>query len=65
MEAAEYEKMCAYCEYACRLYEGEHMLCKKRGVVAAQYSCAKFIYDPMKRTVRRSKPSHDELLHDE
>lgn len=55
MEKSEYEKMCAYCEYASPLYNPGQMICKKRGVVPVAYSCRKFVYDPMKRTVKRIK----------
>ncbi len=59
MEKTEYEKMCAYCEYASPLYNRDHMICSKKGVVPVAYSCRKFVYDPMKRSVKRSMLYND------
>ncbi len=52
-DSPEYEKMCVYCEHASQLYDNSYVLCSKHGVVIASHVCRKFIYDPMKRTVRK------------
>ena len=43
------EAICAYCEFATPLFDGESVLCKKAGVVGKSHSCRKFSYDPLKR----------------
>lgn len=44
------EKYCKYCEKAKTLSDPDTMLCSKKGIVSAGYSCRKFSYDPLKRT---------------
>ncbi len=51
-DTPDYEKMCVYCEHATPMYDNTYMFCAKSGVVLATHMCKKFIYDPMKRTVR-------------
>lgn len=43
------DRVCAYCEFATVLEDGQNVLCNKKGVVRDNYSCRKFIYDPLKR----------------
>lgn len=42
------EKYCTYCAHSRPLNE-EQMLCPKRGIVAPNDHCRKFVYDPLKR----------------
>ncbi len=46
-------KFCEFCRYSAPLAMGSDMLCEKRGVVNREYSCRKFMYDPLKRVPRR------------
>jgi len=46
-------KCCEYCRYASTVAVTEDILCEKKGIVAPDYSCRKFIYDPLKRTPRK------------
>ncbi len=46
-------KQCAFCEFASKTLDEDKMLCKKKGVVLAEYSCRSFRYDLMKRAPRR------------
>lgn len=49
-EKQEYTKVCALCEYATHLCGNEErFLCTKSGVVASDYICRKFSFDPLKR----------------
>ena len=58
-EEAELVKACVYCEKATSLAtDGDHMLCKKRGIVECSYSCRKFSYDPLKRKPMQPKITH-------
>lgn len=41
-------KMCRYCKH-CSNIEDDLLLCVKRGIVSADKSCCKFVYDPLKR----------------
>lgn len=44
------EPCCAVCEYATLLKDSPNMvLCAKRGVVAEDHICRRFMYDPLKR----------------
>ena len=46
----DYVKTCALCEYANILKGGNGILCKEKGIVSDDYSCRKFVYDPLKRS---------------
>ncbi len=50
-------KICAYCEYACTIYDEDAMLCQRRGVVSKGFHCKKFSYDPLKHQPTRSAPA--------
>jgi hypothetical protein len=45
----QHSAVCEICEYATFLPDSENLLCSKMGVVAADYSCRRFLYDPLKR----------------
>lgn len=49
-------KKCAFCEFASKTLDEERMLCKKKGVVHADYKCRAFQYDLMKRVPKRLPP---------
>ena len=40
---------CDYCQFGKRAKDGEKVLCEKRGLVDASFSCGKFTYSPLKR----------------
>lgn len=46
------EPRCAYCTRGSQINE-EEVACVKRGVVAADYHCGAFRYDPLKRVPPR------------
>ena len=48
----EIEPSCSYCEYGIKTQDGGAILCTRCGVVAPDYSCRKFRYDPISREVR-------------
>ena len=48
-------RSCNYCEYGTKM-DNEHILCIKKGVVAAEGKCRKFSYDPCKRVPVKPKP---------
>ena len=50
------DKVCAYCEKAAPLQDGDHMLCGRFGVVCGGHSCRHFSYDPLKRIPVPRKP---------
>lgn len=43
------EPKCDYCRFGKRAKDGNKVLCEKRGLVDANYSCSKFVYSPLKR----------------
>lgn len=49
----EAPKVCEFCRFASALSLSEDMLCDKKGVVDKEYSCRRFVYDPLKRVPRR------------
>ena len=49
-------RACAYCQYGTRLNDDE-MLCIRKGIVAVDHKCRKFIYDPCKRVPLKRKAS--------
>lgn len=44
------EVFCKYCERATPLATEGKLVCSKKGVVTEDYSCRRFIYDPLKRS---------------
>ena len=48
------EVFCKYCELAMPIVSDSKMVCPKYGVVAADYHCRKFVYDPLKRDPKRA-----------
>ena len=46
-------KFCEFCRYAEPLSGTDDMLCTHKGVVGKEYSCRKFVYDPLKRVPRK------------
>jgi len=42
-------RACASCEYASLLHLTDQVLCSRRGIVNADFSCRRFSYDPLKR----------------
>ena len=54
-ENLDIAEVCAYCEHAVPLHNEDTVLCRKHGVVSADYRCKKFSYDLLKRKpVRRN-----------
>ena len=54
---------CKHCEFAIQFFDNDKVLCKKRGVVLAEFKCRSFIYDPVKRIPQ--KPVVIEKLEEE
>lgn len=40
---------CQYCHFGARAKDGNMVLCEKRGMVQADFSCPKYMYSPLKR----------------
>lgn len=40
---------CDYCQFGKRAKDGNKILCEKRGLMDADYSCNKFSYSPLRR----------------
>ncbi len=55
-EEYDISKKCAFCEYASKTLDSERMICKKKGIVHAEYACRAFRYDLMKRVPKRLPP---------
>ena len=53
LEEFDISKKCAFCEFASKTLDESKMICKKKGVVHADYSCRAFRYDLMKRVPKR------------
>lgn len=56
LEQYDITKKCAFCEFASKTLDESKMLCKKKGVVNAEYCCFNFRYDLMKRAPKRLPP---------
>ena len=52
-EEYDIEKKCAFCELASETLDSERMICKKKGIVHADYKCLSFRYDLTKRAPHR------------
>lgn len=48
----EYPKECRLCEYGRMSFDGQIVLCMKRGPVEPDSVCRKYTYDPLKRVPR-------------
>jgi len=46
-------KICEFCRFAAEISVTGDMLCAHRGAVDKEYTCRKFVYDPLKRVPRR------------
>lgn len=46
------EPKCEYCKNGSLAADGQHVLCTKTGILDLDFSCRKFVYDPLKRTPR-------------
>ncbi len=46
-------RICELCRFSAEIQTTEDMLCEHHGVVHKEYSCRKFIYDPLKRIPKR------------
>ena len=55
---------CSYCSRSARL-DDETVMCIKKGVVPAGYSCRSFKYDPLKRVPPRPAAPDFSRLKDE
>lgn len=42
------EKKCCYCENSAPIRETTGYICKKKGVVSYNFTCKKFVFDPLK-----------------
>ena len=42
------EKRCCYCEKAAPIRETTGYICNKKGIVPFNFSCRKFVFDPLK-----------------
>ena len=42
------EKKCCYCENSSPIRETDGYICKKKGVVSYNFTCKKFVFDPIK-----------------
>lgn len=62
LEEYDIAKKCAFCEYASGTLCPDRMVCKKKGVVNADYSCRAFVYDLMKRQPKRMPALPKEVL---
>lgn len=43
------EKICAYCEHGRLICGTEDVICRKKGLVKAQFCCSRFLYTPLRR----------------
>lgn len=50
------EKSCEYCEHGRPAPDKVSVLCMKKGVVTADFSCRHFKYDPLRRMPKRRPP---------
>lgn len=46
-----YDHCCYCCEYSSALSSDDNFLCRKKGVVPAEFACSSFIFDPLKKEV--------------
>ena len=50
------EPSCAYCEHGTPTQDTMAILCEKCGIVTADYSCRRFVYDPLSRVPKVMPP---------
>lgn len=50
------EKKCEYCFKGQLSKDGSSILCKRKGIVAKDYSCLFFEYDPIMRVPKETSP---------
>ncbi len=57
----EIEKSCRTCEHAELLVDTDRVLCERKGIVASDGLCRKFIYDVLKRVPPKNNPDRPKL----
>ncbi len=64
--APDLPHLCEFCEHAALINDECNVLCDRRGIVNREYSCKKYVYDPLKRVPRTLPPlpklSEEDLL---
>lgn len=55
------EVFCKFCERATPLSVDGKLVCEKYGVVAEDYHCRRFVYDPLKRSPRLNPLIQDKI----
>lgn len=50
------EPSCSYCEFGTLSQDKAAILCSKCGIVTPDYSCRKFVYDPLCRAPKMRPP---------
>lgn len=51
--SGDYPKACRYCYLGKKSNSGNKILCEKKGIVDADFSCRRYKYDPLKRVPRK------------
>lgn len=46
------DNICVYCKNGTPLYDGDAVLCRKRGLMKPTATCRKFSLDPLKRKIK-------------
>ena len=50
------DPMCRYCSQGCLTQDGVQVLCKRHGIVAPDFKCRHYLYDPLLRVPKRPVP---------
>ena len=59
------EARCEYCRTGKLSADGTGVLCPKKGVMARDFCCKKFRYDPLKRVPEAKKPELPQFTPDD
>lgn len=54
---------CSICKHGKNTPDGKEVICHRKGVIAADYVCKKYVYDVLKRSPRRK--NEEEISEDE
>lgn len=57
------EPRCTYCQYGTPLSGGDKLTCRRHGVVAVDFHCRSFRYDPLRRTPPRPAAIRGHFTH--
>lgn len=62
---SDYPRACGVCEIGSPSFDGSAVLCPRRGIMAPDDCCRRFVYDPLKRSPQPAPTVADDFSPDD